>query len=82
MRRLSGLDSLFLSLESPTNLLHVGAVALLDPATAASGSIAPYDAIRQVLSERMHLLPRSGGGWRTCRAASIARRGSRIPTST
>jgi len=57
MRRLTGLDSLFLSLESPTNLLHVGAIAVLDPSTAALGAAAPYEAVRQVLHDRLHLLP-------------------------
>jgi WS/DGAT/MGAT family acyltransferase len=56
VKRLSGLDSLFVSLESPTNLFHVGAVAVLDPSTAPPGSPPPYEAMRLVLEERLHLL--------------------------
>ncbi|HUC37892.1 MAG TPA: wax ester/triacylglycerol synthase family O-acyltransferase [Acidimicrobiales bacterium] len=57
MQRLSGLDSLFLSLESQTNLFQVGAVAVLDPSTAPAGSPPPYESMRQILENRLHLLP-------------------------
>jgi diacylglycerol O-acyltransferase len=56
MERLGGMDSLFLSLESGTNLFHVGAVAIVDPSTAPSGSPPPYEGMRRVLHDRMHLL--------------------------
>jgi diacylglycerol O-acyltransferase len=56
MRRLTGLESFFVSAETPTNLFHVGAVAILDPATVPAGSPPPYQAICKVLEERMHLL--------------------------
>ena len=56
MQRLSGIDSTFLSLESPTNLFQVGAVSVLDPSTAPAGSPPPYEALRQVIVERLHLL--------------------------
>lgn len=57
MRRLSGLESFFLSAETPTNLLHVGAVTVFDPSTAPDGSPGRYEALCRVLEERMNLLP-------------------------
>jgi diacylglycerol O-acyltransferase len=56
MRRLSGIDSLFVSLESPTNLFQVGAVAVLDPATAPPGSPPPHEGLRQVVAGRLERL--------------------------
>ena len=56
MERLGGMDSLFLSLESGSNLFHVGAVAIVDPSTAPPGSPPPYEGMRRVLQERLHLL--------------------------
>jgi diacylglycerol O-acyltransferase len=56
MRRLSGLDSLFLSLETPTNLFHVGALAILDPSSGPGRAELVHEVIRQVLEERIHLL--------------------------
>ena len=56
MRRLTGLESIFVSAETPTNLFHVGAVAVLDPSTAPAGSPPPHEALMQVIEERMHLL--------------------------
>ena len=57
VQRLSGLDSLFVSLESQTNLFQVGAIAVLDPATAPDRSPPPYEAFRSVVENRMHLIP-------------------------
>jgi diacylglycerol O-acyltransferase / wax synthase len=57
VERLSGLDSMFLSMESPSNLFHVGALAVLDPSTAPPGTPAPAESIRRVLEQRIHLLP-------------------------
>ena len=37
MQRLSGVDSMFLYMETPTNHMHVTGVFLLDPTTAPSG---------------------------------------------
>ena len=37
MQRLSGVDSMFLYLETPTNHMHVTGVFLVDPATAPGG---------------------------------------------
>ena len=56
MQRLSGIDSMFLSLESPTNLFQVGAVSVIDPSTAPAGSPLPYEALRRVILDRLHLL--------------------------
>lgn len=56
MHRLSGMDSMFLSLESPTNLFQVGAVTVLDPATAPPGSPPPHEALRRVVAERLDRL--------------------------
>lgn len=57
MQRLRGIDSLFVSLESPTNLLHVGAVAVLDPSTAPPGAPPPADALRATVARRLDRLP-------------------------
>jgi diacylglycerol O-acyltransferase / wax synthase len=57
MQRLSGLDSMFLSLESATNLFQVGAIAVLDPSTAPPGSPPPHEGLRRVIEQRLHILP-------------------------
>jgi diacylglycerol O-acyltransferase len=57
MHRLSGVDSLFVSLENRTNLFHVGAVSIFDPSTAPPGTPAPYEALRQVIQDRLHRVP-------------------------
>jgi len=57
MQRLRGLDSMFTSIESPTNPFHVGAVTVLDPSTAPSGAPPPFEALRRVVEDRIHLLP-------------------------
>lgn len=57
MQRLSGLDSMFLSLESDTNLFHVGAVAVLDPATAPPDAPPPHEAFLRVVESRLDRLP-------------------------
>ena len=57
MQRLRGMDSMFVSIESPTNPFHVGAVTVLDPSTAPPGTPAPFEALRRVVEDRIHLLP-------------------------
>lgn len=57
MQRLRGIDSMFVSLESSTNLLHVGAIAVLDPSTAPAGGPPPVEALRAVLAARLDRLP-------------------------
>lgn len=56
MQRLSGIDSMFVALESPTNLFQVGAVTVLDPTTAPPGSPPPHEALRRVLEHRLEQL--------------------------
>ena len=55
MKRLSGLDAAFLAIETPTAHMHVLSTAILDPSTAPG----PFDVdrVRDLLLERMHLLP-------------------------
>jgi diacylglycerol O-acyltransferase / wax synthase len=57
MQQLRGLDSMFLSLESSTNLFQVGAVTILDPSTAPPGTPAPYEALREVVERRLDRIP-------------------------
>lgn len=55
MERMTGLDASFLYLETETQLLHVCALVLLDPATGG----VPYEfaALKQELGRRLHLVP-------------------------
>ncbi len=55
MQRLSAFDANFLYLESPTAHMHVGSLAIFDPATAAGGWGA--DTVRRVYEDRIHLVP-------------------------
>src|SRR5215469_6339366 len=48
---------MFVSIESPTNPFHVGAVTVLDPSTAPPGTPHPFDALRRVIGDRIHLIP-------------------------
>lgn len=57
MRPLSGIDSLFVSLESRTNLFHVGAVSVLDPSTAPDDAPPPHEALRIVVENRLERIP-------------------------
>jgi diacylglycerol O-acyltransferase / wax synthase len=56
MRQLSSLDAQFLALETPRQTGHVAGVAILDPSTAPGGSLG-CDAIKDLLKERLPLLP-------------------------
>ncbi|HZU80988.1 MAG TPA: wax ester/triacylglycerol synthase family O-acyltransferase [Acidimicrobiales bacterium] len=56
MRTLSGTDSMFLSLESPTNLFQVAALTVLDPSTAPPGTPPPHEALRRVIEDRLDRL--------------------------
>ena len=56
MQDLSGVDSMFFALESRTNLFQVGAVTVLDPATAPEGSPSPHEALRNVVADRLDRL--------------------------
>src|SRR6476620_11582410 len=55
MRRLSGIDTAFLYLETPTMHMHVHAVMLLDPSTVPGGY--SFEKIKAHLASRLPLLP-------------------------
>lgn len=56
MRQLTALDQQFLALEDARHFGHVGALAVLDPATAPSGTLTLED-LEQLISERLPLVP-------------------------
>ena len=59
MQPLEGLDAAFLSLETPTTPLHVGAVLVLDPPEGARSLFCPstrYAQIRRVIAQRLSLV--------------------------
>jgi WS/DGAT/MGAT family acyltransferase len=56
MRQLTALDAQFLSAESATTAAHVAGVAILDPASAPSGTVT-RDGLINLLRERLHLAP-------------------------
>ncbi|MDQ1465631.1 MAG: diacylglycerol O-acyltransferase / wax synthase [Actinomycetota bacterium] len=55
MKRLSGLDTAFLAIETPTAHMHVMSTAILDPSTAPATF--DIDRVRELIRDRMHLLP-------------------------
>jgi diacylglycerol O-acyltransferase / wax synthase len=55
MKQLSGLDSMFLNLESADAPMHIGGVTILDLAHAPAGF--GFDTVRQRIADRLHLLP-------------------------
>ncbi|MGD0984961.1 MAG: wax ester/triacylglycerol synthase family O-acyltransferase [Acidimicrobiales bacterium] len=55
MQRLSGLDSMFFYMETPTNHMHVTGVFLLDP-TAAPGGFS-FVQVRAMVASRLHRAP-------------------------
>ncbi len=55
MRRLSGIDSAFLYLETPTTHMQVQAVMLLDPSTVPGGY--SFEKIKTLLASRLPMLP-------------------------
>lgn len=60
MERMSGVDGAFLTLETPTTHMHVSVVMIFElpeDAPGAQASAAHFDRIRQVVSERLHLVP-------------------------
>jgi WS/DGAT/MGAT family acyltransferase len=56
MRQLTSLDSQFLALETRRQTGHVASVAILDPTTTSSGTLALAD-IEALITERLPLLP-------------------------
>ncbi|MCP4005947.1 MAG: wax ester/triacylglycerol synthase family O-acyltransferase [bacterium] len=56
MEQLTGLDTSFLNLETPTTYGHVSGLAIFDPSTSP-GAPASFEDIKQLISDRIHLLP-------------------------
>jgi diacylglycerol O-acyltransferase len=54
MRQLSGLDSVFLNLETNAVPMHIGGLTVLDPGSAKDFG---FDAVRRLIESRLHLLP-------------------------
>ena len=55
MERMTGLDAGFLYMETPSLHMHTLKIAVVDPSTVPEGY--SYDLFKQVLRERLHLLP-------------------------
>ncbi len=55
MQRLTGLDATFLYMESPTSLMHVASLMVLDPADAPGGF--DFTKLRDLYASRLHLAP-------------------------
>lgn len=55
MQRLSGVDSAFLYLETPTMHMHIVGVILLDPSSVEGGY--SFDGLKRLISSRLHRLP-------------------------
>jgi diacylglycerol O-acyltransferase / wax synthase len=55
MQRLSGLDAMFLSMETPTNHMHVTGVFVLDPSQAPQGF--SFDQVRDMVARRLNRAP-------------------------
>ena len=55
MKQLSGMDSMFLNLETADAPMHIGGVTMLDLARAPQDF--GFETVRQRIAERLHLLP-------------------------
>jgi diacylglycerol O-acyltransferase len=55
MQRLSGIDSTFLSIETPSHLMHVAMVSVFDPADMPGGY--SFDKVRSMIASRLPLIP-------------------------
>lgn len=55
MQQLSGLDAVFLNLETNAVPMQVGSLTILDPSTA--GPDFGFEAVRTLIEQRLHLLP-------------------------
>ncbi len=55
MQQLSSFDAAFLYLESPTSHMHVGSLAIYDPATSPDGW--SFEKVRRVYADRIHIVP-------------------------
>jgi WS/DGAT/MGAT family acyltransferase len=56
MRQLTGLDTTFLRIESPTTYGHVSGLTLFDPSSRSSQEFT-FEDVREHIRERLHLLP-------------------------
>jgi diacylglycerol O-acyltransferase len=59
MQPIEGMDAAFLSLETSTTPMHVGAVMVLDPPEGTRSLFSPstrYAQVRRVISQRLHLV--------------------------
>ena len=55
MKQLSGMDSMFLNLETADAPMHIGGATILDLSRAPQGF--GFETVRQRIAERLHLLP-------------------------
>ncbi len=55
MERLTGLDAMFLYLETPTNHMHVAMTMVLDPSTVPGGY--SFETVKEFIGSRLHLVP-------------------------
>ncbi len=55
MRQLSGLDTMFLNLETNAVPMHIGGLTILDPGTAPRDF--GFDTVKHLIESRLHLLP-------------------------
>jgi WS/DGAT/MGAT family acyltransferase len=55
MRQLSGLDTMFLNLETNAVPMHVGGLAIVDPSSAPRDF--GFEAVKHLIESRLHLLP-------------------------
>ncbi len=55
MKRMSGVDALFLGLETPRSYMHTFKIAILDPATRPQGW--SYEWYRELVKRRLHRIP-------------------------
>ena len=55
MQQLSGLDTTFLNIETPTTYGHTSGLAIFDPSTA--DHLVSFDEVKRTLTERLHLIP-------------------------
>lgn len=55
MRQLSGLDTMFLNLETNAVPMHIGGLAIVDPSSAPEDF--GFEAVKRLIESRLHLLP-------------------------
>ncbi|HSW11365.1 MAG TPA: wax ester/triacylglycerol synthase family O-acyltransferase [Solimonas sp.] len=55
MQQLSGLDTVFLNLETNAVPMHIGSLAIIDPSEA--GPDFGFESVRRLIERRLHLLP-------------------------